>query len=363
VRPKLAQRPDGVRAALWPLLQTALAGAVAWELARLVPGHDRPLFAPIIAIVAMGISSGRRARQAVRLVLGATLGIAVADVLVRLLGSGAVQLGVILFASLVLARTLSREPIFVTQAGISALLVVAVERQTQGLAPERLIDALIGAAVALVMALLLFPVDPVLAVRRAAAPVFGDLEAALRETVAALAAGDVELAERARAHSFDEGRLDDAVSLGLGAARVAPRRRRARGRLAGYAEATQQLGSMARGTRVIAGSAARVLRARRAPAPELAIAVEALADAVGAFRGWLDEADERERERVRRRALTAAGRAAQTPTRELGGSTIVHLVQSIAVDLLRATGLDGAEVQRRLGEALAPAPPEARLPV
>jgi hypothetical protein len=213
------------------------------------------------------------------------------------------------------------------------------------------------------MALLLFPVDPVLAVRRAAAPVFGELETALREAAAALAEGDVELAERARARRFDEGRLSEAVSLGLEAARLAPRRRRERGRLTGLAEATQRLGAIARGTRVIAGSAARVLRARRAPEPELAIPVEALADAVSAFRGWLDGADELERELVRRRALTSAGRAARTPAHELGGGTIVHLVQSIAVDLLRATGLDGADVQRRPGEALAPAPPEARLPV
>jgi hypothetical protein len=363
MRAMLAGRLRGVRPALWPILQTAIAGAVAWELARLVPGHDRPLFAPIIAIVAMGISSGRRARQAVRLVLGATLGIAVADVLVAVLGDGPLQLGLILFVSLVLARLLSSEAIFVTQAGISALLVVAVERQTQGLAPERLIDALIGGAVALVMALLLFPIDPVAAVRKTAADVFGGLRLVLGEAAGALREGDVDRALAARTRRFDEARLDDAVSLGLDAARLAPLRRRDRGPLGRYAQAAQRLGPIGRGVRVIAGSATRVLRARGAPAPELAEPVDALASALAALQDWLDAPSGARRDRARELALHAAALAAQTPTHELGGGTIVHLVQSIAVDLLRASGLDGADVQARLSGALADAPAEARLPL
>jgi uncharacterized membrane protein YccC len=363
MRAKLAERLKGVRPSLWPILQTAIAGAVAWELAKQVPGHDRPLFAPIIAIVAMGISAGRRARQAVRLVLGATLGIAVADVLVRLLGEGPLQLFVVLFLSLAFARVFSSEPAFVTQAGISALLVMAVERQTQGLAPERIIDAAIGASVALVMALLLFPIDPLAAVQRAASNAVRGLVETLRETAAALRTGDLDRAVAGRTRRYDDAALDDAVSLGLDAARIAPRRRRARDDVNAYAEASQRLDAIARGTRVIAGSAARVLRARQAPAPELAVSVGALADALDALRDLLATPDGPKRERVRELALAAAGAAAETPTHELGGSTIVHLVQSIAVDALRITGLDGADIQQRLARALADAPPEARLQV
>jgi uncharacterized membrane protein YccC len=363
MRAKLARRVAGVRPALWPILQTAIAGTVAWELARLVPGHDRPLFAPIIAIVAMGISTGRRARVAVRLILGATLGIAVADVLVRLLGEGPIQLAVVLFVALALARTLSAESAFVTQAGISALLVFAVERDAQGLAPERLLDALIGGAVALVMAVLLFPIEPLAAVRRASSDVFAEIERALRDTAAALRDGDPDLAVAARARRFDEGRLDEAVRLGLDAARIAPRRRRAYREVASYADVAQRLGGIVRGTRVIAGAATRVLRARGGPAPELSDATARLADAVAALARWLEAGDHAQRERARELALAAARQAAGTPTHELGGSTIVHLVQSIAVDLLRLTGLDGADVQQRLADALAGAPPESRLPV
>jgi hypothetical protein len=91
--------------------------------------------------------------------------------------------------------------------------------------------------------------------------------------------------------------------------------------------------------------------------------VARLATATAALDGWLDSSDPAQRERARELAFEAATLAAQTPTRELGGGTIVHLVQSVAVDLLRISGLDGAAVQRRLGEALAAAPPETRLRV
>ena len=41
--------------------------------------------------------------------------------------------------------------------------------------------------------------------------------------------------------------------------------------------------------------------------------------------------------------------------RDLGAATIVHVVQANAVDVLRATGLDGADTQRRLRDALSAA--------
>lgn len=363
MRTRVAHRLRNVRPALWPILQTAVAATVSWELARLVPGHDAPLFAPIVAIVAMGISAGRRARQAVRLVLGVALGVVVADVLVNVLGEGPLQLVLILFVSMALARALSAQPAFVTQAGISALLVVAVERQTQGLTPERLIDALIGGGVALVMSLLLFPIDPLREVRKTSAEVFGELAAILGESAAALRKADLTRADAARVRRIDGERLETAVTRGLETARIAPRRRRRYGRVADYAEAAHRMGAIARSARVIAGSAARVLRARRAAAPELAAPIGRLAEAVTALDRWLDSPDGDQREHARQLAFAAAALAAQTPTGELGGGTIIHLVQSVAVDLLRISGLDGADIQGQLADALAAAPPEARLRV
>jgi uncharacterized membrane protein YgaE (UPF0421/DUF939 family) len=340
----LHERVSRLRPALWPILQTSVAAALAWELALLLPGHDRPLFAPIVALVAMGISAGRRGKQAVLLVLGVMVGIAVADLLSTVLDTGAWQLALVVFVSMALGLLLSREGIFVTQAGLSALLAFAVERQSQGLAPARLIDALIGAGIALLIAVVLFPIDPLKTLARAARPLFEELRRMLVDTAAALREGRPELAERARGRRLELPGLDEAVSLGLQAVRIAPRRVRDRGRVQAYAEAASRLAPVSRVARVLAGSAARAVRSGGGPAPELAPPVEALAASLAALERWLEQDDRAARDEARALAAEAIRLAgAMPPPAESGAATIVHLVEVAAGHVLRATGLEERE--------------------
>ena len=85
------------------------------------------------------------------------------------------------------------------------------------------------------MSVLLFPIDPLREVRKAAADVFGALEAMLGEAAVALREGDLDRADAARVRRIDDERLGAAVTLGLETARIAPRRRRRYGRVADYA--------------------------------------------------------------------------------------------------------------------------------
>ena len=65
---------EQVRPTLWPTIQTAAAAGIAWELCVRLLDHPRPIFAPIVAIVAMGFTAGRRGRAAVLLVVGVAIG-------------------------------------------------------------------------------------------------------------------------------------------------------------------------------------------------------------------------------------------------------------------------------------------------
>src|SRR5688500_11433142 len=82
-----------LRARLWPILQTATAPVGAWYLAILLLPAERPLFAPIAAVICVGATHGHRGRQAAELVGGVIVGIAVADVIVGLIGTGPLQIG------------------------------------------------------------------------------------------------------------------------------------------------------------------------------------------------------------------------------------------------------------------------------
>src|SRR5207248_11025012 len=66
-----------LRATHWPLVQTAVAAALAWLLAEKLLGHRSPFFAPIAAIVSLAATRGQRSRRAVELMLGVAIGIGI----------------------------------------------------------------------------------------------------------------------------------------------------------------------------------------------------------------------------------------------------------------------------------------------
>ena len=329
-----------VRPVLGPMFQTAVAAGLAWELCVRVLDHPRPIFAPITAIVAMGFTAGRRGRAALLLVLGVAIGIGVGDVLVRMLDRGGIQIAVVVFVAMTLTLFLTREPIVVIQAGISAALLVGVDRQSTGLAPDRFEDALAGAAVAGVIAVLLFPIDPLEVVGLRARPIFATLDRSLTEAASALRDDRLDRAELARSLRVDERTLADAVSVAREATRIAPRRRRQRGRVDEIARAVSHLDTVVRGVRTIAGASRRIVREGAAPRADLAEVIEALAAALHSLDRWLETSDEVFRERTRRDAETAAARAGVVRAEGIGPATIAHLVQALAFEIRRATGTD-----------------------
>src|SRR5919199_5598638 len=189
--------PDGgLGAGVWPILQTAVAASLAWFLASAVLGHGRPYFAAIAAVISTGVVVGQEGRRVLELVFGVACGLAVADLLVVLIGTGTVQIGVVVGLAMAVAWLLGGGPALVSEAGVTALFTVMLDPSTSGWSPERFVDALFGSGVALGIRAV-FPSDPRHLVERAAHPIFDDLTGALRETAAALRAGDLEMAEHA----------------------------------------------------------------------------------------------------------------------------------------------------------------------
>src|SRR5919107_5219765 len=193
-----------VRSSWWPILQTAVAASAAWYLAALLLGHEQPFVAPIATVISLGATAGRTGRRAVEWFFGVTLGLVVADLLMFAMGTGPLQIGAVVALAMVAATFLGAGPLLVTEAGVTALLVITLDPSTAGPSPDRFLDALVGCGVALAVHSLL-PVDPKTIVEQAARPIFADLTATLEEASNALAAGDPERAEAAlwRAREID----------------------------------------------------------------------------------------------------------------------------------------------------------------
>ncbi|HEX5255216.1 MAG TPA: FUSC family protein [Mycobacterium sp.] len=167
-----------LRVVWFNLVQTAVAAGLSWYLAHDVLDHPQPFFAPIAAAVSLSTSNVLRAQRAVQMMIGVTLGIGVGSLVQGLLGPGDVPIAVAALVALGAAvfiggGFIGHGMMFANQTVVSAILVLALYRGGVGL--ERIFDALIGGAVAIVFAVLLFPADPLTVLRNARVGVLGVL--------------------------------------------------------------------------------------------------------------------------------------------------------------------------------------------
>ena len=259
------------------------------------------------------------------------------------------------------AVLLNGSDLVISEAAVSAMLLLMLGG---GFSPNRILEAVIGGAVALAIALL-FPPKAALTVSRAAQAVFGQLGRSLERTASALEAGDPERAdaalEQARAIDGLIDTLDDALATGRETVRTAPPRFGEREPVERYDRSFEQIDLAVRNTRVLARHAHRALRAGDA-SPEVAPAVgEPRALGVGA------------RRRLRRSpsAPTMPASWPPAPPRTRAPDALGESVRSTAVDLMRAADLVAGEPEscrarsscwasRATTSACAPRPPRPR---
>ena len=338
--PSLQLARRRLRDRMWPILQTAAAAVAAWYVALALLGGDRPLFAPIAAVIALGATVGQRGQRAAELVGGVILGILVADLIVAVIGTGPWQAGVMVVLAMGAAVAMGGRELLVSEAAVSAILIATLPGSAAGFPPERFLEALIGGGVALVVSVLLFPPDPALLVGRALNRLFADLGRALGDVAEALEQGDPEVAERAQETGQAlSGHLIEVRRELLEVretARFALSRRSARGQLERIERSLGAVDYASRDTAVLTRNALRLLRAGSIAPPPLYESIRSLGDAVWELAAGYD--DDRRIEPVRALALEAATKASALAedARDLRLADVVAPVRSVAVDLVRA---------------------------
>jgi len=184
-----------VREDAWLLLQRTAAASLAWLLARWIGDHPDPFFAPIAAVVSLNTALGERGLNALRLLLGVFVGILAGELTLVFLEGRNGTLAIATFTAMAVARALGGPPIVIAQAAAGAILTVAVANGQGGV--NRLLDALVGAGVALVFSQLLFAPQPVRLLHRAESEVLEGLATGLHLTARALRSDDKEAADEA----------------------------------------------------------------------------------------------------------------------------------------------------------------------
>ncbi|MFW6187981.1 MAG: FUSC family protein [Actinomycetota bacterium] len=349
-----------VRSGLLQTFQMTVASVGAYVIAEQLLGHHGPIFAATAALVALGFAKGGlRYRRVLEVAVGCTLGIAVGDALIHVLGTGVWQAAVVLMTSILLARFLDNGTIFTTQMGLQSVLVVLLPPSQDGVF-ARSTDAVVGGLCALAMAYFV-PADPRRQPREDLRRLVDEFSGVLREASRALEDYDATAAWHALVRCRQTQPLIDSVTTGLTAsleiAQASPLYRGRREEVEAIEHSIRYLDLAVRNARVLARRLASVLNhvtLSDDAVASLTGALDDLADAVVTVGNALAVAAPESRESYLRQARNeladVAGRLHPRAmgVRTMEGETLVLDMRPMVVDLLEAAGMTHEEARAQL---------------
>ena len=362
------------------VLRAAVAASLAYLVSGLIWGHEHPFFSAIVAFIIIGFGIEKKMRKIVEMSCGVMLGVLLGETARALLGSGTWQILVVVFGAGILARFIDSSNLFGFQVAIQSLLVMIMPVTPTMTPGGRVLDALTGVSVAIVIHLLLSG-DARRLQSRAARSFYRELEDTLVSLALSARTGDRDVARAAlrtlrevSQKYTDEWKLandvaDEIATFSPSGLRHADDVNRLQHLLVGSDRAMRNM-------RVIARRQGEFLEAVRGDAHStLADALLAARDAVlelstAVAHEDVDFTTARRKLRLFGSYLTPEmllrndegnrpGRAGH-----FEGVTLTVQLRSLAIDLLQATGLSAAEAKQFLpslvvvadGDAIGPRP-------
>jgi uncharacterized membrane protein YgaE (UPF0421/DUF939 family) len=338
-RLSVSARLARLRAKLWILGQCSIAAGTAWVVAQYVFGHSLPFFAPIAAVVCLGMTYGQHLRRVAEMAVGVSIGIGVGDLFAHVAGRGAWQIVVVVGLAMATAILLDAGALLTTQAAVQSIVVTTLLPLDGGL--SRILDALVGGAVALVAATVV-PGAPLRRPRQEAAKVTDELARLLALARTSAHDQDEELAndtmDRARATESMLGDLRSAAHEGLQIVRSSPFRRQGGSDVRLVADLVEPLDRAVRTTRVLVRRITVGARLGETMPPDYLDLLDDLAAATRAIASEL---------RANRMATAVQGQliaiaerssAASEPL-TLSAAVVLGQIRSLVVDLLEVAGM------------------------
>jgi uncharacterized membrane protein YgaE (UPF0421/DUF939 family) len=344
-----------VRSSAYPILQAAVAVAVAAAIGRYVLGHQYPFFATVSAWVCLGFSADRKIRKVAEVAVGVALGVGLGDVVVRLIGSGPWQVALVLLVAATTARFLDRGVTFTTQAGVQALVIVGLPSLgASGGGFGRWTDAAVGGAVALAVTALT-PSDPRRPVRAQSRAATIELVGMLRTLARGLRTRTVQDVEdalvRGRASQPALDDWHDGAANARELARVSPAWRRHRAELGALGQSAVLVDRAMRNARVLARRSRSIVAAETThELLGVATAVDDLARGTDALGTAMMTGATPTQARTELLAVTRRLDPFVLAPDDWLVQSLVLLLRSLAVDLLEAAGVAPIEARAALPE-------------
>ncbi|WP_245673667.1 FUSC family protein [Nocardia lijiangensis] len=335
-----------LRMSALPIVQCALGAALAWFIAHQIIGHPVPFFAPTAAVVSIGISFGARLKRAIELVVGVAVGIGIGDLFISGAGTGVWQIALVVGVAMALAVFLDGGSIITMQAAGSAVLVATLMPPGVGGSFSRMIDALVGGLVGVVIVAAI-PLHPVRRAREHAAEILAVMGKSLTQCADGLLEQDQEkiraalAAARATQSQIDS--LRSTLEGGREISRISPLYWNSRARLERIRATADPLDNAVRNTRVLLRRSLTLVRDDEILDPRLVDEVERLAQSVDVIRRMMladpgEQPDQAEAARVLRTVAKGA-RPELVAGSGLSAHVVFAQVRSIVVDLMQVCGM------------------------
>lgn len=347
-----------VRGAVGPNTQAALAATAAYLICRHLLGQPAPIFAAIACYLCLGFSRNRRPRRVLEIGLGASFGVLIGEVVARWWGFDWWQLLLILLLAPLWARLVDGSDLMTFQSAINAMIVASFSTLVSATAQQpisfvRWIDALVGAAVALVVTVAL-PSSIITRPRRQTSAALATLSDAMAAIGRGLSEGDADEITAAAGHlAVARGQLTSARTSQTSSADIAalnPAMRAERHELAELDRLVEVSGRLhislsmlmrqARSLVVRSGASERA----GALVTEGADSLRHLSSAIG---HWNKPVLARQEAVALGRGLAPLEIVAADDWR---ATTLVGVLRSVVVDLLQLTGLSVAQARATLVE-------------
>lgn len=338
-----------------PITQCAVAAGLAWWIASVALDHAQPFFAPIAAVVSLGLSLAKRWRRAVELVAGITIGILAGDLVISWIGSGTWQIMVVVAIAMSIAVFLDDGPLLPMQAASSAALVATLLPPGGAAGIERAIDALIGGVVGILVVALL-PMNPAARSRRDAAGVLATIRDAAADLASGLRAGDAEVVSdvlaRARGTQGEINTMRADMAGGREISAISPLYWSSRQRLQRIAATADPIDNSVRNFRVVARRALAMTQGGEVLRPEIIEIIDDLSGAYEILRAMVlappgGEPDEADAARVLR-TIARKARVDLVADSSMSETTILAQLRSLIVDLLMVAGLQRSSARATL---------------
>jgi uncharacterized membrane protein YgaE (UPF0421/DUF939 family) len=335
------------------LLRLSLGTAIAFFIATHFLGHRQAFFAPIATIIVLIAGAGLRGRTVLELILGVSTGVLMGELIILAIGRGTWQLALVVTLTVVAGTLLGLKGLALTQAATSSVLLAAVIPVAGGGNPAatRFLDALVGGVVGFAMTLLI-PRNPIRDIDREVQGFLTRLGAILSRTALALRTADADLADRALTEARAmQPHVDSMTSTAANVseiARMAPLRWKQRDHVETYVATVRDLDNAVRDARVLARKTSALLRHHEVVPPDMDLAIDALARAIGIFADDLSQRDDFDEARQELVEAARMASAALPEAMTMNSASIAAQVRSLAADLLYASGYTRDEIDERL---------------